>query len=91
MNKWQVIEGEEPAGEVPLPLQLGHTLHLIGIVSLWRGGALIDNRERLEQVKGLQNKKICSANSLHQRNGVKEIYGLFFIQLCIVSYVFYKP
>ena len=44
MNKWQVIEGEEPAEEVPLPLQLGHTLHLIGIVSSWRGGALIDNR-----------------------------------------------
>ena len=65
MNKWQVNEGEEPAEEVSLPLQLGHTLHLIGIVSSWRGGALIDNREGLEQVKGLQNQKICSASGLH--------------------------
>lgn len=49
---WQECEGEESGDGVPLPSQLGHTLHLIGIMTSWRGGALVGSgRERLVQVR----------------------------------------
>ena len=53
-RRWRELDGEgEVSGdEVPLPLQLGHTLHLIGILTSWRNGVLVGSgRERLLQVR----------------------------------------
>lgn len=42
---------------MPLPLQLRHTLHLLGVLASWRNGTLVGHRERLFKVRRRERRE----------------------------------